>query len=494
MNLHPIIRRLTVCFFAACLCLGMGTSLLSCSQGGENDTVAPTEPVTLPDLADNRILTDPADYQERFDTAFSQNQPVAATDLTYTVADDGVTVTGYTGGDVVVVLPDTVEEKPVVAIAEKAFAGKGTLKALSIPDSVVMIGAGALEGCASLSTLRTPVYTCDGAPFFGALFGAGTYEINASRVPATLSTLLLTGGETIPAYAFYDCSFEAVSLPATVTEIGDFAFYGCEKLAYIPLAHTALTEVGDRAFTNCAALLSLDLPTTVETLGYAMLEGCGKLESLTLPFVGQARLTAEDAKPAAGEDGADTEAETDVNGQELLSPADSAYLGYLFGARSYTFTAGYLPASLIRVTLHEGCGDIPANAFFECSSIREIRLPAGVTIIGRRAFYGCEKLAAITIPDSVTTLGDDAFHGCIRLVDLTVGAGVTTLGIQVFMDCLSLGTVTLPTGVTHLPNATFAGCISLETLIAPGVTTCGSQVFRACDKLQGWSEVVPTVD
>ncbi len=453
------------------------SALPACRDAGDGGgTTAPVESVTMPDLADGREPTSTVGYEERLTTAFQNKAAAPAEHFTYTADGGAVTITGYTGGDVVVVIPSEIEGMPVVALAETAFAGKGTLRALSIPDTVSDLAAGALADLSSLATLRTPMAAASGYIHFGSLFGAETYETNAAHVPDALTTLILTAGDEIPAYAFYDCRIEAVSLPSTLTRIGEFAFYGNEKLAYIPLGGTALDAVGEHAFTNCRALLSLDLPATVETMGFAMLEGCGKLESLTVPFVGAGRGIAD--MPEVKDEG---ETEDD----DILT---TDHLGYIFGAKSYLHTAGYIPASLITVTVREGCGEIPANAFFECASIREIILPAGVTIIGRRAFYGCEKLAKMAIPDSVTAIGDDAFHGCIRLVDLTVGAGVTALGVQVFMDCLSLKTVTLPASVTHLPNATFAGCRSLETLTAPGVQSQGEKVFHHCDKLQGWTE------
>ena len=445
-------------------------SLAACSSTGGQDPVDTEEAVTIPPITvptepDDRVFTDTAPYAERLDSLFVSNPAAPAEDFTYEVGELGVTLTGYKGGEFVVVIPDTVEDKPVVAIGEGAFADMVSLKAVSVPDTVTSIGNGAFAGCKNLTSLRTPVFTCEGAPYFGALFGAKSHDAQGSAVPAGLSTLVLTGGDTIPDYAFYACrALEAVAIPETVTEVGDFAFYGCEALAYIPLGHTALTAVGEHAFTNCGELLALDLPATVESLGFAMLEGCGALESLTLPFVGGARL------------GAVSESEAE---------ADTTYLGYIFGAAEYVFTAGYLPASLISVTLSEGCGDIPANAFFECASVRVITIPEGVVSIGRRAFYGCKKLLTVTLPDSVVSLGDDAYHGCIRLESFTGGAALAHLGVQVFMDCVSLKTVTLPDTVTHLPNATFAGCISLEALTAGGVKTQGGQVFRHCDKLWG---------
>ena len=149
--------------------------------------------------------------------------------------------------------------------------------------------------------------------------------------------------------------------------------------------------MGERALAGCAKLLSLTLPVTVTYMGAGMLEGCGKLEALAIPFVGGCTpdypLTEEEQK--AMENG---------NGEHPAK--SSAYLGYLFGASDYTFTAGYLPASLISVTLREGCTEIPSNAFFECASIREVHIPEGVTAVGHRAFYGCTSLSSHKYFDS----------------------------------------------------------------------------------------------
>ncbi len=473
-------RRPIATLAAVLLCLSPMTALSGCgsSTGDTADTIdpsvtAPVVPETLPELLDDRKPTLTDTYANRLTNAFANRKPKPATDFTYVVGESGVTITEYIGGDIVVVIPEEIEGKPVVALGEKAFAGRGNLNGVSIPDSVSHIASGAFAGCQSLVILRTPLAAATGSQHFGSLFGATTYETNGSYVPAKLATLILTRGDTISPYAFYDCNFEAIFLPETVTRIGEFAFYGNDRLAYIPLEKTALESVGEHAFTNCRALLSLELPATVNAMGFAMLEGCGKLETLTLPFIGAPRGVVE--LPGVEE--------TETDGEESLT---RDHLGYIFGARAYTHTAGYIPASLITVILLPGCGDIPANAFFECASIREIVLPEGVTSIGRRAFYGCARLSEITLPDSVTSVGDDAFHGCIRLVDLTVGKGVTTLGVQVFMDCLSLKTVTLPAGVTYLPNSAFAGCRSLETLTAPGVVSQGEKVFHRCEKLTGW--------
>ncbi len=450
------LKHLTALCLAALMCL-MTTSC----KGSMTYEPAETEPVTVPDVTDDRKLPDDEilGYQEKLDAAFGGYAPVVAEDLDYEVNEDGseICINGYKGGEVILVLPDEIDGTPVTAISENAFAGMGNLKALYIPDSVKRIAFGALKNCKSLSTLRTPVIQCSSYPYFGALFGAESYEVNAAQVPDALTTLIIGNQtKTIPAYAFYDCnSIQCVGLPDSLEHIEKFAFWGCYSLVYIDLDGTSITDIGDRAFTNCAALLRFDLPATVTSIGEAVVEGCGAMCAMTLPFIGG-------------------------------SATENTYLGYLFGALSYPFTAGYIPASLQEITLLEGCTTIPNNAFFEVSCLSRVYVPESVTSIGLRAFYGCERLKEITLPDAVTSIGDDAFHGCIRLQTVKLGAGLTDLGVQAFMDCLSLKNITLPSGLTYIPNACFAGCISLETVTASGVTsadTVGLQAYRHCDKL-----------
>lgn len=407
-----------------------------CACGGRTDAPEEggTRPVETVDLTDAREITPTDEVTAMLSSAFADTPAVPASDLTYETGENGVTVTGYTGGEIVLKLPDTIDGKPVTAVAEGAFKGMVNLRAVSLPDSVTSVGAGAFEKCTGLATLRTPVVCAEGRTWFGSLFGALSAEINASSVPGSLSSLIVTRGETIPDDCFFDChNLTAVSLPDTLTKVGAFAFYGCSALVTATLP-AGVTEVGAYAFANCPSLLNQCFGSAVTSVGQSALEGCMALETLTLPFVGG-------------------------------SAEENTFLGYLFGAKSYTLTEGFVPASLIRVTLLEGCDRVPDNAFFECSHIREVVLPASVRTIGQRAFYRCAYLARVNLPDGVT-LGTESFRSCLRLtsVDLSRVKGLDQPdgAIQAFADCRSLKTVTLPAGVTALPSGFFSGCDALE--------------------------------
>lgn len=433
-------------------------SAIGCTGAPAGSGNAPSAQETQPAAPepDTRQLTDTTAYKARLSNSFEGIEPATAAELTFTADASGVTITGYTGGATVLVIPAELDGKPVVAVGEGAFRG-AAVRALSLPDSLRRIGFGALEKCRELVTLRTPLLCADGKDWFASLFGADSYMSGATAVPAKLTTLILTGGadlRTVPDYCFYGCTgLETVGLPAGVEAVGAFAFYGAGSLAYVSLPDS-LRRVGEYAFANCQTLLSLCLSAGTESLGAHMLEGCARLEKLALPFVGGAADTPE-----------------------------TAYLGYLFGAASHTLTEGFLPASLQSVELLPGCTAVPDNAFYECSRLREIILPDTVTSVGYRAFYRCAYLTAVTLPAGLTALGDEAFSGCVRLetADLSMLDTTDGWGIQTFRGCISLRSVTLSDSLSgRLPSGTFAGCTALEELRGAAALEPDASAFRGC--------------
>jgi putative transposon-encoded protein len=73
-----------------------------------------------------------------------------------------------------------------------------------------------------------------------------------------------------------------VTLPGTVTRIGDSAFSGCVHLVHIE-GTTALTGIGNSAFYGCSKLVAIDLPRTLTRVGGSAFSGCTTLEQISLP-------------------------------------------------------------------------------------------------------------------------------------------------------------------------------------------------------------------
>jgi len=73
-------------------------------------------------------------------------------------------------------------------------------------------------------------------------------------------------------FAYLDIS--SVTLPDSVTGIGDYAFAGCLDLTNITLGNR-LASIGSYAFDNCLSLSSVTLPNTVTSLGEEAFANCG---------------------------------------------------------------------------------------------------------------------------------------------------------------------------------------------------------------------------
>lgn len=393
-------------------------------------------------------------------------------------------------------------------MGQGAFRDCTSLTQVALPNSLQEAGSGAFSGCTSLSSLTLP--------FLGQsreavsenrleyLFGPSSAQAGES-VPASLQTVVLTDIDVLPAYAFEGCaSVRSVSLPDTVTGIGEYAFSRCASLSGFVIP-SAVREIGEYAFSNCAALTQLSLSDSVEAIGENALEGCSSLEELTLPFLGAGAEETEDS-----------------------------HFGYLFGAQLYSDDKQEVPASLAKVTLtggplpryaFAGCrfleevvlpedlGSVGEYAFSNCVSLQTLSLPAGVTSIGAWAFNNCAQLSACTLPSGLKEIGNGAFSQCALVEEMTVPSALEKMGSGVFSGCTSLSSLTLPflglsaqepetlsylfgdvpsslrsvalTGGTALAASAFSQCASLTEIALPEtLTSVGAYAFGGCSLLQ----------
>ena len=228
---------------------------------------------------------------------------------------------------------------------------------------------------------------------------------NSSEAWVTSGDEPYTGNVEIPQNFWYDgATYE-------VTKIGDEAFKKCDYLTSVTIPNS-VTEIGESSFQDCG-LLSLAIPASVTSIGEYAFLGCSELATITV-------------------DEGNTVYDSRGGCNAIIRKSDNTLL---FGCKNTV-----IPSSVTAI------GDY---AFRSCSGMTTLEIPMGVRSIGQDAFDYCTNLASLTIPASVTSIGVNAFMECDVLTSVTV-AWATPLNISskyAFYGCDKLSTATL-----HVPN------------------------------------------
>ena len=325
---------------------------------------------------------------------------------------------------------------------------------LVIPDGVTNIGFGVFSGCNSLTSITLPFVGANadgtGEIDFRNIFGGSHY------VPASLKTVVITGGTSIENSAFERCTgLASITIPDSVTSIGGSAFRGCSSLTSITIPG-GVTSIGDSAFSGCSSLTSITIPEGVTSIGSGAFSGCNDLiqKDGGVWYVDKWVIDC------------DTTVTNITLHSDTVGIGNSAFSDCI---------------RLMSITIPDGVTSIGSGAFYACSSLTSITIPNGVTSIGSYAFSDCSSLTGITIPDSVTSIGSYAFSGCSGLTSITIGNGVTSIGDYAFADCSILTSITIGNGVTSIGDYAFAGCSILTSITFNGTKAQWNAITKGSD-------------
>ena len=154
------------------------------------------------------------------------------------------------------------------------------------------------------------------------------------------------------------------------------------------------------------------------------------------------------------------------------------------GMGNYNTPWNYVRHAIISVVIEDKVSSIGQNAFANCQHLTSITIPNSVTMIADAAFANCTSLKSITIPNSVTTIRGGAFSYCTSLKSITIPNSVTTIESHVFYFCENLTSVTLPNSITKISGYTFMMCTNLSSISIPhSVTAIEEYAFAGCESL-----------
>ena len=155
----------------------------------------------------------------------------------------------------------------VTSIGGSAFYDCSGLTSVTIPNSVTSIGGSAFYGCGGLTTLNFNAINCQ--DFDGYTFGTSLTTVNIGD-----------SVQQIPAYFARGCSgLASVTIPNSVTSIGNDAFSGCGSLTSVTIPNS-VTSIGYEAFYGCSGLTSVTIGNRVTSIGDRAFYECLNLSSL----------------------------------------------------------------------------------------------------------------------------------------------------------------------------------------------------------------------
>ena len=343
-----------------------------------------------------------------------------------------------------------------------------------------------------------------------------------------------------------------LTIESGVTTIGSYAFAGLGELGYSGKGSSttavtfpaSLTKVGEKAFYNCLKLGKLiflgDLPVLADTIFSE--------DMLVYAYYPYGNITwTEDARKDYGcpvswypsdEYGTPLGGNCGEMAEWSFEPVSATLTISGSGEMNdISLRGGTVPwsawkSSIEKIVIGTGITRIGSRTFSGTGNLKNVEISDTVETVGSSAFYNCAALTELKLPDSVAILEDYAFEGCTNLA-LTLGANisdvgfrsirniksiavdeenanfaaesglllsndrtvliccaaaqasyvipdtVTTIGEYAFCDHDTLTEVVIPEGVKTIGQYAFSGCLSLQTVDLPdSLVTLGMDAFR----------------
>ncbi len=448
-------------------------------------------------------------------------------DFQYTTSGLTATITKYNGTAANVTVPEKIGKYTVTEVSYNAFYDNLSIEKVILADSISKIDRQAFYGCAALKSLTLPAHL----KTLGYGFISGT-AITSLTIPASLTSCesydsYYTGGsygplggaenltelifesgiETIPAKLAWLTPSEtthltSITIPDTVTSIGNYAFSNCKKLTAISIPDS-VTSISDSAFSDCQKLASVQWSQNLQTIGRSSFSGCSSLENIVVPktvkTVGaSAFYNCTSISSVSFTDNPKGGFYVDIQSSAFSNCTALKDISFSKNIKYLRSSAFYGCSSLVDVVLSDNITDIDYLAFSKCTALESIKLPSKLNTLGY-GFISGTAITSLTIPASLTSCESyDSYYtggsygplgGAENLTELIFESGIETIPAKLAWltpsETTHLTTVTIPDTVTSIGGYAFYNCKVLgETYIPESVTSIADTAF------QGWKKLV----
>lgn len=308
------------------------------------------------------------------------------------------------------------------------------------------------------------------------LFGVGSSrQIRAATPPEEMFFYTITDGEaTISGLQNAYQTVTSLEIPAQmsnltpITKIADGAFLGRTNLAAVTLPGT-LTYIGDSAFMG-TSITSLDLPDSLTHIGAGAFANTSIAQMVLPKFV-----------ESIGE-GAFAYTEAVINADSVVTINTSGNVSFrvdnncLIRDTGGVLLHGWADGSGA-VTIPNALTEIGTYAFAGSSMTHVTFSAAGIAAVGDYAFHNSANLTAIDIPNSVNRIGSSAFEGCSSLASAGLSSDLNHIGESAFAYS-GLTNITIPSVVQRIEDNTFSNCTALGNVtLHSNITYIGDYAF-----------------
>ena len=304
---------------------------------------------------------------------------------------------------------ETVNLNNTSSIGDMSFENCISLKSIEIPETITEIGTYAFSGCSSLMDISLPSNPIN---LIGSVFyDSGYFNDKNNWVNGILyidNYLLTTNSDLL--------NLNEITVKEGTIVVAENAFTNNGKnLTKINLPE-GLKFIGKSAFSSLYKLESINIPSTVTSIGYGAFSG-------TTIY--------------------DTESNWENNGLYIDN--------WLVAIKNVKMTEFNVKDGVVGISDGKDTSLFPSKAY----SVNILTLPDSLKYIGARSFARL-KITEIILPKSIEIIKEGAFYNCSFLNKVNLGEcpNLTYIGSQAFSNC-SIEEITIPAGVEVMGELVF---------------------------------------